>query len=85
MYLKNLRTIRKWRGLTQEETANRTGLTQGRISALELGASCGTGTASRLATALSCRIEDMQRPESPTVTLRLDELSPEMLAALTKR
>ena len=85
MYLKNLRTIRKWRGLSQTEVADRTGLTQGRVSAIELGASCGEGSASRLARALSCRVEDMQLPESPTITLRLDELSPQQIAVLTKK
>ena len=85
MYLKNLRNIRKWRGLSQTEVADRTGLTQGRVSAIELGASCGEGTASRLSKALSCRIADMQTPESPTITLSLDELSPEQIAVLTKR
>ncbi len=85
MYLKNLRTIRKWRGITQTEVADRTGLTQGRVSAIELGASCGEGTATKLASALSCRIADMQTPESPTVTLRLDELSPEQIAVLIKK
>lgn len=85
MYLKNLRSIRKWRGLSQTEVADRTGLTQGRVSAIELGASCGEGTATRLASALSCRVEDMQTPESPTITLSLDELSPEQIAVLTKK
>ena len=85
MYLKNLRAIRKWRGLSQTEVADRTGLTQGRVSAIELGASVGEGTARRLASALSCRIEDMKLPESPTITPRLEDLSAEMLAALTKK
>jgi transcriptional regulator with XRE-family HTH domain len=85
VYLKNLRNIRRWRGLSQTEVADRTGLTQGRVSAIELGASVGEGTASRLAKALSCRVEDMQQPESPTVVLRLDQLSPEQIAALTSR
>jgi transcriptional regulator with XRE-family HTH domain len=85
MYLKNLRNIRKWRGLSQTEVADRTGLTQGRISALELGASTGEGTATKLARALSCRVEDMQLPEFPTVMLRLDRLTPEQIAVLTKR
>ena len=85
MYLKNLRTIRKWRGLSQTEVADRTGLTQGRVSAIELGASCGEGTAKRLSKALSCRIEDMKLPESPTVTLQLDRLTPEQIAVLTKK
>ena len=85
MHLKNLRNIRKWRGLTQDEVAQRTGLTQGRVSAVELGASVGEGTATRLARALSCRVEDMQIPESPTVTLRLDQLTPEQIAVLTNR
>ena len=84
MYLKNLRNIRKWRGLSQAETANKASLTQGRVSAIELGASCGEDTAGRLARALSCRVEDMQLPESPTVTLRLDRLTPEQIAVLTK-
>ncbi len=85
MYLKNLREVRKWRGLSQTEVADRARLTQGRVSSIELGASVGPGTASRLATALSCRIEDMQKPESPSITLRLDQLSPEQIAVLTKR
>jgi DNA-binding transcriptional regulator YiaG len=38
---KNLRTIRKWRGLSQTEVADRTGITRGRVSAIELGASTG--------------------------------------------
>jgi transcriptional regulator with XRE-family HTH domain len=83
VYPKNLRTIRKWRGLSQTEVADRTGLTQGRVSAIELGASVGEGTARRLASALSCRIEDMKLPESPTITLRLDQLSSEQLRVLT--
>ncbi len=85
MYLKNLRTVRKWRVLSQAETGNRAGVTQARVSAIELGASCGEGTASRLASALSCRVDDLQLPESPTVTIRLDRLSPEQIAVLTKQ
>ncbi len=85
MYLKNLRTIRKWRGLSQAETAKRADLTQARVSAIELGASVGEGTATRLAKALSCRVEDMQQPESHMITLRLEDLSPEQIAALTRK
>jgi len=83
LYLKNLRNIRKWRGLSQTEVADRTGLTQGRVSAIELGASCGESTARRLTSALSCRVEDLQLPESHTVTL--EDLSPEQIAVLAKR
>ena len=85
MYLKNLRNTRKWRGLSQTEVADRTGRTQGRVSAIELGASTGEGPALRISSAISCRIEDMRLPESPTITLQLDELSPEQIAVLTKR
>lgn len=85
MYLRNLRAVRKWRNLSQTETANRAGLTQGRVSAIELGASTGEGTAKRLASALSCRVEDMKLPESPTVTIRLDQLSAEQIAVLTRK
>ncbi len=85
MYLKNLRTVRKWRGLSQSETADRAGLTQARVSAIELGASVGESVATRLAKALSCRVEDMQQPDAPTVTIRLDQLSPEQVEVLTKR
>jgi len=43
MYLKNLREVRKWRGLSQTQVADRAGITQARVSAVELGASVGEG------------------------------------------
>ena len=38
-----LRAIRKWKGLTQVEIADRTGLAQGYISDLDSGRKAGTG------------------------------------------
>ena len=88
MHLENLRTVRKSRGLSQEEVGARLGLAesgaQSRIAMIEGGANVSRDTAERIARVLLCDVEDLVKPEEPTITLRLSEITPELLAALQK-
>ena len=85
MQLNNLRNIRRDRGLSQSELGQRIGVMQARIASIEGGTSVSPETAERLSTALLCDVGDLVIPREPTITLRLSDLSPEMLQAIEKR
>jgi transcriptional regulator with XRE-family HTH domain len=72
------------RNLSQRQLGERLGTTQGRVSMIETGANVSRETAERYARALLCDISDLVTPDEPTVTLRLSEIPPELLGALTK-
>jgi transcriptional regulator with XRE-family HTH domain len=77
MYLRRMKNVRKSRGLTQRELATRLHTDQPRIAKIENGLSVPERTAQRIA--------DVAEPDEPTVTLKLSELSPEVLALLTRK
>jgi transcriptional regulator with XRE-family HTH domain len=85
MYLMRMKDVRKSRGLTQRELANRLHTDQPRIAKIENGLSVPERTAQRIADVLLCNVADLVQPEEPTVTFKLSELSPEVLHLLTKR
>jgi transcriptional regulator with XRE-family HTH domain len=85
MYLMRMKDVRKSRGLTQRELATRLHTDQPRIAKIENGLSVPERTAQRIAEVLLCNVADLTQPEEPTITLRLSELSPEMLQAIGKR
>ena len=80
MHLDRLRDVRRERGLSQRELGERIGVLQARISSIEGGTNISRHTAERLARALSVGVDDLQKP-----LVRLDELHPEILDALTRR
>ena len=85
MQLSNLRNVRRSRGLTQKALGRRIGVGQARVSSIEWGTNVSHETAERLAAALLCNTGDLMRPDEPTITLRMSDLSPEMLQAIGKR
>lgn len=85
MNLARMRDVRKSRGLTQRELATRLHTDQPRIAKIENGLSVPERTAQRIADVLLCSVADLAQSEEPTITLRLSELSPEMLQAIGKR
>jgi transcriptional regulator with XRE-family HTH domain len=86
MKLLNLADVRRSRGLSQRELAARIpGMYQPRISMIELGTPVGGGTAERLAKVLGCSVDDLVTEPEPTITLKLSDLSPEILAALQRQ
>ena len=82
MYLMRMRDVRKSRGLTQRELATRLHTDQPRIAKIENGLSVPERTAQRIADALLCSVSELVKPEEPTVTFKLSELSPEVIALL---
>lgn len=78
-----MRSIRRSRGVSQAALGRRIGVSQGRIAMLEGGASIVPATAERVAAALMCDVGEIVQSDAPTVTLRLDRLSPEQIAVLT--
>ena len=85
MNLARLKDVRKSRGLTQRELATRLRTDQPRIAKIENGLSVPERTAQRIADVLVCNVADLTEPQEPTITLRLSDLSPEMLHAIGKR
>jgi transcriptional regulator with XRE-family HTH domain len=85
MRLMRLRDVRRNRGLSQRELADRVGTYQPRIAMIESGTNILPETAEKIARALLCDVSDLVQPEEPVITLRLSEIPPEMLATLTKR
>jgi transcriptional regulator with XRE-family HTH domain len=85
MYLRRMKNVRKSRGLTQRELATRLHTDQPRIAKIENGLSVPERTAQRIADVLLCSVADLAEPDEPTVTLKLSELSPEVLALLTRK
>jgi transcriptional regulator with XRE-family HTH domain len=85
MYLMRMKDVRKSRGLTQRELANRLHTDQPRIAKIENGLSVPERTAQRIAEVLLCNVADLMQPEEPTVTFKVSELSPEILQLLAKK
>lgn len=85
MQLKKLRDVRRDRGLSQREVGERIGVHQPRIASIEGGTNVGRGTAERLSKALLCEISDLVEPTVPTITVKVTDLTPEMLQALTSK
>ena len=80
-----MRSVRRSRGLSQESLGRRIGVSQGRIAMLEGGASIVPATAEKVADALMCSVGEIEASEEPTVTFKVSELSPEILALLAKK
>jgi len=85
MRLKRLRNVRRDRGLSQRELAERVGTYQPHIALIEDGKNIRPETADKIARALLCDTSDLVQPEEPVITLRLSEIPPELLATLTKK
>ena len=83
--MRRMKNVRKSRGLTQRELATRLHTDQPRIAKIENGLSVPERTAQRIADVLLCSVADLAEPDEPTVTLKLSELSPEVLALLTRK
>ena len=79
-----LRDVRRDRGLSQRELGERVGMHQPRIAMIEAGIQIRRETAERLAKGLLCDVEDLVKPDEPTITLRLSEVPPEMLEMLKR-
>ncbi len=80
-----MRSVRRSRGVSQAGLGERIGTTQGRVATIEGGASITRETAERVASALMCRVSDLVQSDEPTVTFKISELDPWLLALLTKR
>jgi transcriptional regulator with XRE-family HTH domain len=85
MQLKNLRDVRRNRRLSQSDLGRRIGVRQARVASIEGGTSVSRETAEKLASALLCDVGDLMRPDEPVITLRLSDISPEMLQAISKK
>jgi transcriptional regulator with XRE-family HTH domain len=85
MRLKRLRDVRRDRGLSQRELANRIGSYQPHIALIEDGKNVLPETADRITRALLCDVSDLVKPEEPVLTLKLSEIPPELLATLTRK
>ena len=85
MQLSKMKAMRRAAGLSQEAVGKKMGTSQGRVTTIEGGASVRPETAERVATAIGCKVDDLIEPQEPVITLRLSELNPEQIAALTKR
>jgi transcriptional regulator with XRE-family HTH domain len=84
MHLENLRNVRRSRNLSQSQLGSRIGVQQPRVAMIEGGASVTRETAERIAGALLCDVEDLIKPEEPTITLKLSDIPPQMMRLLTK-
>lgn len=85
MRLTKLRDVRRSRGLSQAGLGSRVGVKQPRVGMIEGGANVTRETAERYAKALLCDVSGLVMPEEPTIALKLSDLSPELLATLTKK
>jgi len=85
MRLTRLREVRWDRGLSQRDLGSRVGVKQPRVGMIESGANVTRETAERYAKALLCDVNQLVEPTEPTITLKLSELPPELLATLTKK
>jgi transcriptional regulator with XRE-family HTH domain len=85
MQLNNLKNMRRDRGLSQRELGQRIGVLQARVARIEGGTSVSPETAEKLSKALLCDVGDLVIPREPTITLKLSDLSPEMLQTLAKK
>ncbi len=78
------RSIRRSRGMSQARLGERIGTSQGRIATIEGGASITPATAARVADALMCNVGELVAADEPTLTFKISELPPEVLALLKK-
>jgi transcriptional regulator with XRE-family HTH domain len=85
MRLERMAEVRKSRGLNQRDLGARVGMDQSYVSKVERGMTIPTRVAEDIAHALSCNVADLSEPQEPTITLRVSDLSPEMLQAIGKR
>lgn len=84
MKVERLKEVRQSRGLTQKEFGRRVGINQqSRVSSIERGLHISPELADKFAGVLMCQVSDLVRDE-PTLTFKLSELSPEVLALLKK-
>ncbi len=84
MRLERMKHVRRNRGLTQTELASRIGSNQSYVSKIERGMTVPGRVAEDIAHALLCNVADLTEPQEPTLTFKLSELSPEVLALLKK-
>ena len=82
MRLLRLRDVRRDRGLSQRELGERVGMHQPRIAMIESGTQIRPETAERIARGLLWEVNDLVKPEEPTITLKLSELPPGLLETL---
>ena len=85
MRLLRMKDVRRDRGLSQRALGERLGMVQARVAMIESGANILPRTAERIASALLCDVSDLIKPEESTITLKVSELPPELLATLTKK
>lgn len=84
MKIERLKEVRRDRGLTQREPGKRLGMQQPRISNMEQGMSISRSLAERVAAELMCSVEEIKTQTEPTLTFKVSELPPEVLALLRK-
>ena len=85
MKIERLGEVRRSRGLTQDEFSRRVGInSQSRVSSIKRGLHVSPELAQRCADVLMCNVSDLVQPEEPTLTFKLSELNPEVLALLRK-
>lgn len=82
MRLTNMRAMRKEAGISQTALARKIGSGQRFMSQVENGLPTTEATAKRIADGLGCEVADLIEP---TVTLRVSEIPPRLLTALTKQ
>ena len=79
-----MKDVKRNRGLTQTELAERIGSNQSYVSKIERGMTVPSRVGEDIAHALLCNVSDLVQPEEPTLTFKVSELSPEVLALLKK-
>ena len=62
IYCSNVRTLRMLRGITQEELADKVGIYQGRLSAIERGAGASNKTLAKIAEVLGVTLQIILKP-----------------------
>ncbi|HEV2092843.1 MAG TPA: helix-turn-helix transcriptional regulator [Rubrobacter sp.] len=82
--IENLSKVRRDRKLSQRQLAERLGMHQPRISNMEKGMSISRTLAERIARELMCEVADIETATEPTLTFKVSELPPEVLALLRK-
>jgi transcriptional regulator with XRE-family HTH domain len=76
--------VRKSRGLNQTALGERIGRDQSYVSKIERGMTVPTRVGEDIAHALLCNVADLIEPQEPVLTLKVSEVSPEVLALLKK-
>ncbi len=84
MRLERMAEVRKSRGLNQRDLGARVGMDQSYVSKVERGMTVPKRVAEDIAHALLCNVSDLAEPSEPTLTFKLSELSPEVIALLKK-